>query len=164
MSVAARVVPVDVPEAFLARHTVLPSSVERWRSAYAIDFLPLEAYARSGHERIRVSLDEVRSWPMVGDAVTLVDQQLAQADGSPIQVHADVVIAAPAAHLGLLCTFDAVVAPGLVLSSAPGQAPPQCSWRGLLAYVGTRRHVVAGDVVSVTYSFANGSPVFQACL
>jgi hypothetical protein len=163
-SVAARVAPVDVPETFLARHTVLPSSVERWRTAYAIDFGPLETYARRASERYRVPLDEARSWRTVGDPVTLVEQQLAAFEGEALEAHADVVLSASPEHLGLLCTFDALIAPGHPLSTAQPQDPSTCSWQGLLAVVATRGPVPAGAMVRVTYSCANGSPEFQASM
>jgi hypothetical protein len=161
-SVAARVAPVDVPETFLAPRTVLSSSVERWRTAYAIDFGPLETYARRASQRMPVLLHEARSWRRVGDPVTLVEQQLVRFEGEAVEAHADVSLSAPAEHLGLLCTFDALIAPGYPLSTAQPQDPSTCSWQGLVAYVATRGPVPAGAVVRVTYSCVNGSPEFQA--
>jgi hypothetical protein len=160
-SLAVRVLPVDVPRDFLESRTVMVSSVERWRAAYGIDFSPLASYAARAGGRLRVALSEARTWPVVGDAVTLVEKHLAETDETPVEARADVAIASPAAHLGLLCTFDAVVAPGHVLSTRPDRSSASCHWQALIAYVAHRPLVAAGEIVRVAYSCSGGSPDFR---
>jgi protein arginine N-methyltransferase 1 len=152
--------PVDLPDEYLDAHTFSETNVARWREDFLIDFGPLTTFGVQVTNLPNVKPQAARDWTTIGDPVELARIDLARVDR--VRPHAVPFVAhASARCLGLLLYFEAVLAPGVLLSTAPSAAAADNHWTCCVHRAAERPTVSAGDVVCIEFSAAKGSTVLR---
>jgi protein arginine N-methyltransferase 1 len=152
--------PVDLPDEYLDAHTFSETNVARWREDFSIDFGPLTAFGGQVTNLPNVKPQSARDWTTIGDPVELARIDLRRVDHvQPRTVQ--FVARASARCLGLLLYFEAELAPGVLLSTAPCAAAADNHWSCCVYRAGERPTLSAGDVASIEFSAASGSTVLR---
>src|SRR5262249_51903920 len=126
-SIDVFVLAVDLPSSFLDAHTFTEANIARWHGTLGFDFAPLAAFGDRVVDLPGVKPPNARSWTAVADPVRLTRVDLANAEeGGDAEVR--FVARAPAKHLGFILYFEAELAPGIRLSTAPAAANDDTSW------------------------------------
>jgi precorrin-6B methylase 2 len=142
---------VDLPDEYLDAHTFSDANVARWREDFGIDFGPLTSFGGRITNLPNVKPQAAREWTMVSDPVPLARIDLTRQGRVPTKT-ATFVARASSQCLGLLLYFEAELATGVILSTAPGAAAVDNHWTCCVFRATERPAVRAGDVVCLDFS------------
>jgi hypothetical protein len=159
-AIALFALPVDLPDEYLNAHTFSEANVARWREDFSIDFGPLIGFDRQVTNLPNVKPQAARGWTTIGDPVELARIDLALVEAvRPRTI--TFVARASARSLGLLLYFETELAPGVVLSTAPGAAADDNHWACCVFRAAERSTLAAGDVACIEFSVATGETVLR---
>jgi len=152
--------PVDLPDEYLDAHTFSAANVARWREDFSIDFGPLTRFGVQVTNLPNVKPQLAREWATIGDSVELARIDLTRGDRvRPRTV--PFVARSKARCLGLLLYFEAELAPGVVLSTAPDAAADDNHWTCCVFRASERPTLSAGDVACIEFSAGAGQTVLR---
>lgn len=152
--------PVDLPDEYLDAHTFSAANVARWRQDFSIDFGPLTSFGVQVTNLPNVKPQTARGWVTIGDPIELARIDLTRGDRvRPRTV--PFVARSRARCLGLLLYFEADLAPGVLLSTAPDAAADDNHWTCCVFRAAERPTLSAGDVACIEFSAATGQTVLR---
>jgi precorrin-6B methylase 2 len=146
---------VDIPRTVLERHVFTKRKVDGYRSAYGIDFSPLEDHRLSCSEPIMLDSRDVATWPLA-EPVLLASIDLTGPFETVIESRAHVEISRDSQNLGVMLAFRATLAPGIVLSTLPVDFDPTSHWAHALFPAFDCPAVMGGTSIAVDYSYERG--------
>ena len=142
--------PVSIPASRQERLRFSSAAVSRWGEWYGLDFRPLLA---AGHEHTGAPfLDQriVAGWPRLSPPIVMAGIDLAAGDSVPLSCHGSIAAAADGAIDGVLLCWEATLSPATTLSTAPGVANLDSSWRVRLLLLPQPTTVRSGDLITVS--------------
>lgn len=120
---------VEIPTTLFDRHVFTGSHVERYRAAYGIDFEPLLSHRLGRLQPITVETRDACALPAVATSASLVTLDLEGEISTSFSTKTQIDLLADAARWGVFLAFRATLAPGIVLSTVPGEVSASNSWR-----------------------------------
>lgn len=154
-------VPVDVPRSVFERHVFTTSHVERYRTAYGIDFTPLLGHRLGTAQPIAVKTVDARTWSVVGLPVTIASMDLEGDVPTAFSTKARIALDANVALLGVILAFRATLAPGIVLSTMPGEVAADNAWRYVAWPAIDHRDLPRGAEMEIEYRYERGTSVVR---
>ena len=152
--------PVDLPNKYLDAHTFSEANVARWREDFSIDFGPLTTFGVGVTNLPNVKPQAARRWVTIGDPVELARIDLTRVDH--VRPRTVTFVARSRARcLGLVVYFEAELAPGVLLSTAPRAAADDNHWSCCVFRAAERPTLSAGDVACIEFSAATGQTVLR---
>lgn len=151
---------VDLPDEYLDAHTFSDGNVARWREDFGIDFGPLTSYGVAVTNLPNVKPQVAREWTVVSDPVPLARIDLTRVDRVSAKT-ATFFARASARCLGILLYFEAELAAGITLSTAPRAVAKDNHWSCCVFRSTERSSVRAGDVVCLDFSGERGQTVLR---
>lgn len=120
---------VEIPTTLFDRHVFTSSHVERYRAAYGIDFEPLLAHRLGRLQPISLATKEGCALKSIAASATLITLDLEGEISTSFSTKTSIALVADAARWGVFLAFRATLAPGIVLSTVPGEVSASSSWR-----------------------------------
>jgi hypothetical protein len=159
-AVSVFALPVDLPDDYLDAHTFSETNVARWREDFRIDFGPLMTFGDQVTNLPNIKPQAARDWTTIGDPVELARVDLTRTDRVrprtvPFVAHAS------ARCLGLLLYFEAELAPGVLLSTAPRAAADDNHWTCCVFRAAERPTISAGDSACIEFSASTGPTLLR---
>ncbi len=151
-------VPVAASEELVRGHCFMPEHAARWNSWYGVNFEPL-AQASLDSDRLThvlVKLPEAQACRPLGDPLVLVEIVFADIESFEVEAKGDFQIKMQGALNGVLLYFEAELAPGQWLSTAPAGADPANHWNFPIWLMSRGRGVRPSDRVRVSYRYRGG--------
>jgi precorrin-6B methylase 2 len=152
--------PVDLPDDYLDAHTFSNGNVARWRDDFGIDFGPLTSFGIRVTNLPNVRPQVARDWTAVSAPVLLAHIDLARPENVPAKT-ASFVAEASTRSLGILLYFEADLATGVTLSTAPRAAADDNHWSCCVFRATERALVSQGDVVCLDFEAAAGQTALR---
>jgi hypothetical protein len=149
-------VPVDIPENVFARHVFTRARIAAWHEAYGIDFDPLESHRLTATQSISANMAEIAAWSMPTQPVSLVRIDFTEDPHVTLDTTTSCVVTAPASRFGITLAFRATLAPGVVLSTVPGEADARNAWRYLVWPALDLGAVEAGEELRIRHRYERG--------
>ncbi len=140
--------PVAVPMALLDKARFSPALTSEWSSWYGLDFSALVTTGDRHTEVIRAAPHRVADWPTPCAPIALADCSAAGHLAGTNEGQS--VVTAQGDISGVALFWEADLTPGIHLSTAPGRATEDGSWRVLIVPTPDTHHVRPGDVVTVS--------------
>ncbi|MGH9602341.1 MAG: 50S ribosomal protein L11 methyltransferase, partial [Terriglobales bacterium] len=150
--------PLTVSDELIRGHCFVPEVLANWSSWYGVSFEPLAqaAPAPANMTRVLLKLQEAQACRPLGDPVVLADMVFAESETFEVEGEARFQVGVPGALNGVLLYFEAELAPGDWLSTAPQKADPASHWHSPLWITTHTRMVRPGDTVTVHYRYRGG--------
>jgi len=152
-------VPLDVTTAVVQKHVFTDARLEAYRQQYGIDFTPLAEHALPPTNATMFRTREITTWKPAAAPCVLADIDLQGAFETSFSSTASFALTRDVEHLGVALAFRATLAPGIVLSTVPGEVDPQNHWRFATWFgaPGLRR----GTTVRVEYNYSRGTSALR---
>ncbi len=144
--------PVTVPRQKLAENVFQQETLQEWRSRYGIDFAALANAARNRPRRFFINPHKSREWPALSTGVPLVEVDLKAIPGLVFRRSVPVTADASGELNGVLVYFEAELAPGIRLSTAPASVTADNHWYSPVWILADGLPLRAGDRLKLTYS------------
>ena len=154
--------PVSIPADRQERLRFSNAAVRRWSEWYGLDFRPLVA---AGHEHTGapyLGQKVVAGWPRLSPPIAIAEIDLAAGESVPLSCQGSAAAAADGAIDGVLLCWEATLAPAITLSTVPGVANLDSSWRVQLLLLSQPVTVTAGDLITV--SIEGRRPLRVSCV
>ena len=142
--------PVSIPPDRQARLRFSNAAVNRWSEWYGLDFRPLVA---AGHEHTGAPFlcqKSVADWPRLSPPIAIAEIDLAAGGSVPLSCDGRIAATADGAIDGVLLCWEATLSPANTLSTVPGAANLDSSWRVQLLSLPQPVDVRAGDLIAVS--------------
>lgn len=156
-SLRVAVVPVALPEPLLACHTFVPTSAERWRAAYGIDFSPMASYRAPWPRMLLLSPSEAATLVPVGDRASLCEIDL-HAPPPRIDERALLTLRRPGPFHAIMVLFEIHLGGGEVVVSDPWADERATSWKLPVWLLPQPVDAQPGREIGVTYEFTGVTP------
>jgi hypothetical protein len=125
--------PIEVPDAAIAGHVYTAAALQDWGKRYGFDFSPLLDDRRLRGHRVKGTV--ARGWPRLSPPVMLADLDLTGVTTTSLDAEVEVAIEKHGRLDGALLHFEAVLGPGIAISSDPMRARDDNSWPNVLTLV-----------------------------
>jgi hypothetical protein len=120
--------PVELPDDVLRHWTFTEAGTAEWRAAYGIDFSPLVEASRQSLWRMSVAPRRLRSFAAMTAPLPLLERDLARLAGVGFVERATSTVLKDGAVHGVVLSFSATLAPGVVLDTDPREYRADNSW------------------------------------
>jgi protein arginine N-methyltransferase 1 len=149
-----------LPEEELEQRCFTAENAEFWSRLYGIDFSALPAVRAASLEKFWVHPDDAQVWPALAPTCELCSLDVACVNTLGVEVSTDVVCDTEGAFDGVLITFRARLTEQETISTTPGDATTDTSWRAPVYRLPVPVQVRPGTVVRVTYRYRSvGDPL-----
>ncbi|NJL81975.1 MAG: hypothetical protein HC890_01470 [Chloroflexaceae bacterium] len=147
--------PLTLPPDEWARRVVTSETLDNWRSWYGMDFAELAAAQSASATVFYLPPHRTQTWPVLSDPILLAKIDLNQAER--YLNCTSTAFATTSGHLdAILIYFELQLSPTVSLSTRPGQASSDCSWRCPLWLLGHSLFLQAQESFQVTYRYGIG--------
>lgn len=155
--------PVTVSEEQIRQYCFVPEVLADWKSWYGVDFGSLAQAAPSPVRmtHVLVKLPEAQACRPLGNPVVLADMVFAECESFEAGGETQFQVGEPGTLNGVLIYFEAELAPGQWLSTAPQGADVASHWHSPLWLTSRGLSVCAGDSVGVRYRYRGGESEVQ---
>jgi protein arginine N-methyltransferase 1 len=143
---------VALPEAERRRLAMAPSSIDEWRSWYAIDFSPLRAASAQGAHLDLVDARTVAEWDAITEAVHLVTIDLGAFETPLVEATTSARAAVAGRIDAFVVSFDLELADSITISTDPSRAGGT-HWRTPVWLLADPISVDPGDTLRVVYRY-----------
>ncbi len=151
---------LHLPEQETEQRFFTRDNAEFWSHLYGIDFSALPSVRAPSYEKFWVHPDDARVWPALAPTRELCSVDVAHVSTCGVEASTDIVCDTDGAFDGVLITFRARLTEHETISTSPGDATTDTSWRAPVYRLPEPMEVRAGTVVRVTYRYrAVGSPL-----
>ena len=144
--------PVNLPEAELARVFFRRRTLERWSTWYGADFEPLADVVECRTRCYPVDPFDARRWPALSEGIPLLEVALSDIRGAAFQRTATATAARDGDVDGVLVYFEAELGPGVRLSTDPASVTADNHWRSRVWLLSESVPLRAGERFEVTYA------------
>jgi Ribosomal protein L11 methyltransferase (PrmA) len=139
-------IPAERQEALRFSH----AAANRWSEWYGIDFRPLVATGHAHTSAAFVGQTVVTDWPRLSSPIVMAEIDLAAGDSVAGSCQGSAAATANGTIDGMVLCWEATLSPGNTLSTVPGVANLDSSWRVQLLLLPEPVAVTRGDVVAVS--------------
>lgn len=146
-------VPVSVPEEQRGEYVFTPSSLERWKAWYGMDFGGLGATNRDALLTHWMDASRVRRWPSLAAPAPLADIDLATLHDAAASGQADVTVRKDGTLSGLVLYFDLRLSPSVSHSTDPRHAQPDNHWLNPVYLFVEPMALRRGETVRISYRY-----------
>jgi hypothetical protein len=120
--------PVSLPDDVLRHWTFTEGATREWREAYGIDFSPLAEASRQSLWRMSVAPRRLRSFAALTAPLRLLERDLARLTDVGFTERASATAQHDGVVHGVVLSFSATLAPGVVLDTDPREYRADNSW------------------------------------
>ncbi len=142
-----------LPEEELEQRFFTAENAEFWSRLYDIDFSALPNVRAASLEKFWVHPDDAQVWPALAPTRELCSLDVARVNALGVEASTDIVCDAEGAFDGVLITFRARLTEEESVSTSPGDASTDTSWRAPVYRLPVPEQVRPGTVVRVTYRY-----------
>ena len=154
-------VPVEVPAAVFERHVFTQRHIDRYREAYGIEFRPLLDHRLGTAQPIPVATHELCSWVAVAAPTRLLSLDLQGDTPETFTEEITVELSHDVTRLGVALAFRAELAPGIVLSTVPGEVAPGNAWKYVLWPALDFMPLPRGSAITIQYGYERGESMLR---
>jgi protein arginine N-methyltransferase 1 len=154
---------VELPSPILRDDTFCEENLARWSDAYGIPFQTLQQYEDDSPYAINVKAADFVTWRRVSEPVLLVSQDLTAIEHTEIEARASLTASGDCEHVGVVTYFDAVLSPGVTLSTAPSTGHTRNHWKYRVYICGSRKRVARGEEITICYAHGSDPTTISFC-
>ena len=151
--------PVEVPQAKMARHAFTDPSLREWGDWYGFDFRPLGEAAGNTHQLFMINPHKARDWKTLGDPVWLAEVDFRTARDVVVDTRTVSTANASGRMNGLLGYFELKLGPTTTFSTHPALADEHNHWYSPVWVLPRALDLSPGDGFSVSYKHRAGEDV-----
>lgn len=153
--------PVMIPGKTRRERQITRSAAASWRDWYGFDFGPLAAAADGQVPEFTLDPRAASGWPAVAGPVVLARLELG--DTLPLAINncVEFAVSRDGRLDGLVVSFRAELADGIELTSTPGDAAADCSWKVPVTIMVAPVKVKRGDRFAIHYAGQGGPPKIE---
>ncbi len=151
---------LHLPEAETEQRFFTKENADFWSRLYEIDFSALPDVRPASLEKFWVHPDDAQVWPSVAPPHELCSLDVASVSTFGVEASTDIVCDTEGVFDGVLITFRARLSDEETISTSPGDAATDTSWRAPVYRLPVPLQVRPGTVVRVTYRYRSvGAPL-----
>ena len=145
--------PVVLPRSEILKRTVVPESLEKWKSWYGIDFGPLGNAEPESQKAFHCNPYLAREWKRVAPAAVLAEFNLRQVGSLGIDTSTDIVAEETGRVEAVLVYFELDLGPSTRLSTSPSEVEGSNHWESPVWILPRAIPVKRGDRMTVRYQY-----------
>jgi hypothetical protein len=160
-SIDVLAVPVDIPADLFEKHVFMAHRIEAYRADSGVSLASLLEHTLGPAQPIMIRTSDACSWPPVGEIATVASIDLTASPPVSFQQKLRFEMRVPVARPGVFLAFRTTLAPGLTLSTMPGEVDPRNHWRYAMWPALDLRDLPRGAVIEADYAYDRGTSSFR---
>lgn len=145
-------VPLSMPSDLFRHHATSEEAIADWREWYGIDFGPFLDFSRMDPHYIYLRAQTAVSWPSLAAPIRLAGIDLRTIVTSTSESSVSARFSATGSLNSVMLCFRTLLAPGIELSTLPGEVGDSNHWKSLIRLVDPARRVTAGQAFTLEYA------------